>query len=83
VTVPLGPLDLARRARELQELLAVKAEQWPEPLLDALRSRVAEVETAALDLALAPVRAVRGPGSGAGSPPPPRTPPPTSTPGAR
>lgn len=81
MTVPLGPLDLARRASELQELLAVKAGHWPQAALDALRSRVAEVETAALDLAL--VRGGRGPGSDAGSPPPPRTPPPTSMPGAR
>lgn len=52
MTVPLGPMDLARRALELKETLAVKQDAWPEEALSALRSRVAEVEAAALDLAL-------------------------------
>lgn len=51
MSVPLGPIDLARRAAELKELLTDKAATWPSTTLDALRHRVEEVETAALELA--------------------------------
>lgn len=54
MTVPLGPMDLARRALELRETLAVKQDAWPEEILSALRSRVAEVEAAATRLRRAP-----------------------------
>jgi hypothetical protein len=52
MTVPLGPIDLARRAAELKELLVVKQGVWADPTLDALRHRVEEVEAAALNLAV-------------------------------
>jgi hypothetical protein len=75
MTVPLGAMDLARRAAELKELLDVKRDVWADPVLDALRHRVQEVEAAALDLA------IRQPGAtSARAGQPPHTPPPTSTP---
>lgn len=78
MSIPLGPMDLARRAIELHELLDTKADTWPQEMLDALRGRVREVESAALDAAVNPPAA--RPATGAESPPLPRTPPPTATP---
>jgi hypothetical protein len=53
MTVPLGPVDLARRAAELRELLDAKESVWPPETVYALRQRITEVESAALDLAVA------------------------------
>jgi hypothetical protein len=52
VTVPLGAVDLARRASELRELLTCKREalSWADYQIDALVRRVEEIETAALAL---------------------------------